>query len=89
MRRVRATPDDLKKPRRSSPFRHDPLLEDLLLCPADAHPLRAAQLLDFELARCQKPQVVRRLPQLLQVLKRNVAQSALGFRFLRAGIPLA
>ncbi|MFZ4589266.1 MAG: hypothetical protein ACOYNG_09790, partial [Terrimicrobiaceae bacterium] len=28
MRRVRATPDDLKKPRRRSRLRHDPLLED-------------------------------------------------------------
>ena len=28
MRRVRATPDDLAKPRRNSRLRHDPLLED-------------------------------------------------------------
>ena len=45
MRRVRASPDDLKKPRRSSRLRQDPLLEDFanqLLSAADCRGLKVS-----------------------------------------------
>ncbi|MBU6181185.1 MAG: SprT-like domain-containing protein [Verrucomicrobia bacterium] len=52
MRRVRATPDDLKKPRRSSPFRHDPLLEDFA-----NQLLKAAGCRDLKVRVCWNPRL--------------------------------
>jgi len=51
MRRVRAKPDDLAKPRRNSRLRHDPLLEDFanqLLKAAGCRHLKVRGLQSFE-----------------------------------------